>query len=213
MAIYDWLMLIVMTVAMVWGGLKGFAWQLASITSIAMSYAVAYNYREPFSGNIHWDEPSNRFLAMLILFIGTSLVASVLLRMFSGIITRITLKEFDRQMGAFFGLLKGGLICVLITLFAITLMGQSTQKQISQSRSGQLITKLLDQTDIVMPPELDHVVGPMLARMANEPQATESGFRQQSIPQMGATWQMDSRSNPAASQWRQAGPVTSAPWR
>ncbi|MFG0291163.1 MAG: CvpA family protein [Rhodopirellula sp. JB044] len=155
-------MAIVLIGAMLFGAIKGFAWQLASIASIVVSYAVAYHYREPFSQNIHAEPPWNRFLAMLILYIGTSLVIWVAFRMIGGTIDRMRLKEFDRQIGALFGLGKGAIYCTLITLFAVTLFGERTRSAIIESRSGLWIARLLDQSDAIMPEELASVVRPYL---------------------------------------------------
>ena len=121
MEIYDIIMLVILAGAAIFGAIKGFAWQLASIASIVVSYFVAYRFREPFSESIQAEPPWNRFLAMLILFIGTALVIWVGFRMISKSIDRMKLREFDRQIGALFGLAKGGLYCILITLFAVTL--------------------------------------------------------------------------------------------
>ena len=46
-------------------------------------------------------------------------------RLVSGLIDRVRLKEFDRQMGALFGAAKGVLLCVAITFFAVTLSTQA----------------------------------------------------------------------------------------
>ena len=73
METYDIIMLVVIVGATLFGAIKGFAWQLASIASIVISYIVAYKYREPISESIQADPPWDRFLAMLILYIGTSL--------------------------------------------------------------------------------------------------------------------------------------------
>ncbi|MCM2371215.1 CvpA family protein [Aporhodopirellula aestuarii] len=162
MQTYDILMAIVLIGAMLFGAIKGFAWQLASIASIVVSYAVAYHYREPFSQNIHAEPPWNRFLAMLILYVGTSLVIWVAFRMISGTIDRMKLKEFDRQIGALFGLGKGAIFCTLITLFAMTLLGDRSRSAIIESRSGRWIAQLLDQSDAIMPEELASVVQPYL---------------------------------------------------
>ncbi|MBB3208309.1 membrane protein required for colicin V production [Rhodopirellula rubra] len=162
MQTYDILMAIVLIGAMLFGAIKGFAWQLASIASIVVSYAVAYHYREPFSQNIHAEPPWNRFLAMLILYVGTSLVIWVAFRMIGGTIDRMKLKEFDRQIGALFGLGKGAIYCTLITLFAVTLLGDRTRSAIIESRSGHWIAQLLDQSDAIMPEELASVVRPYL---------------------------------------------------
>lgn len=162
MQTYDIIMAVVLTGAMLLGAIKGFAWQLASIASIAGSYAVAYHYREPFSENIHAAPPWNRFLAMLILYVGTSLVIWVAFRMIAGTIDRMKLKEFDRQIGALFGLGKGAILCTLITLFAVTLFGDSVRDAIVGSHSGGWIARLLDQSDAIMPEEFSSVVRPYL---------------------------------------------------
>lgn len=164
MEIYDIVMIVVLVGAMIFGAVKGFAWQLASIASIVISYAVAFKYREPFSQSIHAEPPWNRFLAMLILYIGTSLVIWVLFRMVSGTIDRLKLREFDRQVGAMFGLAKGALYCILITLFAVTLMGDRVRAKIVQSRSGHYIANVLQRSEAVIPPEIQQVVQPYLER-------------------------------------------------
>lgn len=161
---YDILMLVVLIGAAVFGAVKGFAWQLASIGSIVVSYMVAYNFREPVSQSIRADPPWNRFLAMLILFIGTSLVIWVAFRMISRTIDRLKLREFDRQVGALFGLAKGALYCTLITMFAVTLLGDNTREKIVSSTSGRYISQLLDRSEAVIPEEIHDVVQPYLDR-------------------------------------------------
>ena len=44
MEIYDIVMLVVLLAATLFGAFKGFAWQLASIASIVVSYIVAHKY-------------------------------------------------------------------------------------------------------------------------------------------------------------------------
>ena len=164
MEIYDIIMLVVLVAAMLFGAFKGFAWQLASIASILVSYVVAYKYREPFSQSIQAEPPWNRFLAMLILYIGTALVIWVAFRMISGSIDRLKLREFDRQVGALFGLAKGALYCMLITLFAVTLLGDGAREKIVSSKSGHYIAQVLDRSQAVIPPEIHEVVQPYLER-------------------------------------------------
>lgn len=181
---YDILMIVVLVVATLFGAIKGFAWQLASIASIFASYLVAYRFREPFSESIKADPPWNRFLAMLILYVGTSLVIWVAFRMLSKSIDKMKLKEFDRQIGAAFGLAKGALFCILITMFTVALVGPEMREKIVQSRSGYYIARVLDKSDAVMPPELHDVVAPYIERFeqrisgaAGQGDSEEGGFR------------------------------------
>ncbi|PAY18555.1 colicin V production protein [Rhodopirellula sp. SM50] len=168
METYDILMLIVLAAAAIFGAVKGFAWQLASIASIVVSYFVAYRFREPLSHSIIAEPPWNRFLAMLILFVGTSLVVWVAFNMVRRTIDRMKLKEFDRQIGALFGLLKGGLYCTLITLFAVTLMGDGIRQAIVASKSGRFIARHLDRSESVIPPEIHQFLRPYLERFDAE---------------------------------------------
>ncbi|MGI9444887.1 MAG: CvpA family protein [Rubripirellula sp.] len=173
METYDIIMLVVIVGATLFGAIKGFAWQLASIASIVISYIVAYKYREPISESIQADPPWDRFLAMLILYIGTSLLIWVAFRMVRGSIDRMKLKEFDRQIGALFGLAKGALYCTLITLFAVTLSGERVREAVVQSKSGNYIANLLDRSDSVIPEELHEVVQPYLDRFNKKFDETE----------------------------------------
>ena len=177
MEIYDIVMLVVLIGAMLYGAVKGFAWQLASIASILGSYFVALKFREPFSQSISVDPPWNRFLAMLILYIGTSLLIWVGFRMVSGSIDRMKLREFDNHIGAIFGLIKGALYCTLITMFAVTLSGQQVREAVVRSKSGIYIAKVLDRSQSVIPPEIHEVIGPYIDRFEGEFRNAQSGDR------------------------------------
>ncbi len=196
MEIYDIVMIVVLAGAMIFGAIKGFAWQLASIASIVISYAVAFKYREPFSQSIEAEPPWNRFLAMLILYIGTSLVIWVVFRMVSGTIDRLKLREFDRQVGAMFGLAKGGLYCILITLFAVTLMGDTVRTKIVQSKSGNYIANVLQRSEAVVPAEIQDVVQPYLERFDRRFQQPldSDGSSQTPWISAGTTFESDSAS-------------------
>lgn len=162
---YDLIMLIVLGMATIFGAIKGFAWQVASLASIVVSYFVAYHFRYDVAEMIQAKPPWNQFLAMLILYVGTSFVIWVGFRLISGTIDRVRLKEFDRHLGAAFGLAKGLVYCLLITMFATSLLGPKQQAAICQSRSGYYIAQALDNGVGILPKEIHDVVGPYLARL------------------------------------------------
>lgn len=168
MQIYDFVMLAVLLGATLFGAWKGLAWQLASMASIFLSYLIAVQFREAVAPMIKATPPWNVFLAMLILYVGTSLVVWVLFRFVAAFIDRVRLKEFDRQFGALFGLAKGVLLCVVITLFAVTLLSDTQKQSIINSYSGYYIAQLLDKAHGVMPEEVHDVIGPYLHRLDDE---------------------------------------------
>ena len=165
MQAYDLIMLVVLAMATIFGAIKGFAWQVASLASILISYLVAVNFRFDVAEMIQAAPPWNQFLAMLILYVGSSFVIWVAFRLLSGAIDQVRLKEFDRHLGAVFGLAKGAIYCLLITMFAMTLLGPKQQQAICQSRSGYYIASALDSASGVLPKELHDVVGPYLASL------------------------------------------------
>lgn len=164
---YDLVMVAVLTLATVWGVWKGMAWQIASLASLALSYLVALRFSEQLAPHISADAPWNRFLAMLVLYLGTSLAIWLGFRFVSSMIDRVQLKEFDRQVGGLFGLAKGVLLCVAITFFAVTLSADARQ-MVLKSRSGYYIALLIDRAEPVMPKEIDQVLRPYLDKLNHQ---------------------------------------------
>ena len=165
MQVYDLIMLIILGMATIFGAIKGLAWQVASLASIVVSYIVAYRYRIQVSQMIDAQPPWNMILAMLILYVGTGFVIWVGFRLMSGIIDKIRLKTFDRHLGALFGFGKGVVICLLITMFAMTLLGPKQQAAICQSRSGFYISAFLDKAVVLLPQEVHATIGEYLAKL------------------------------------------------
>jgi membrane protein required for colicin V production len=166
---YDLVMLAVLVGATVFGFMKGMAWQIASLASLVVGYFVALRFREPLaaSGLLGQDEPWNRFLAMLVIYVATSLVIWLAFRVVASAIDRVRLQEFDRQIGGLFGFAKGVLLCVAITFFAITLV-PGARETILGTRSGHYIAVLIARADAVMPREIHEVVDPYLSRLEQE---------------------------------------------
>ena len=159
---YDLVMLVLLVGAALFGAVKGLAWQIASMASIFASYFVAYQFRDQFAQEINAQPPWNMFSAMLILFLGTSVVIWIAFRMVANLIDRMKLREFDRQAGALLGLAKGGLLCIVVTFFAVTLLGDNQRRAIVQSYSGRYIAKFLHDADSVMPLEVKGILGPYI---------------------------------------------------
>ena len=168
MQIYDLIMITVLVAAMVFGAWKGFVWQLASLASLVVSYFVALRFSSDLAPYLSGEEPLNRFLAMLLIYVGCGLIIWILFRMLSGLIDRVKLKEFDRHMGALTGLAKGGLLCIAITFFAVSLSGENFRNSILESHSGRYIGHFIERIDSIMPQGINEMVHPILERLDAE---------------------------------------------
>ncbi|MFN7840401.1 MAG: CvpA family protein, partial [Pirellula sp.] len=175
MQTYDILMLIILAATTIFGGIKGFAWQVASLASIVASYFIAYSFRNDVAKMINADPPWNLFLAMLLLYFGSSFVIWMVFRLVSTSIDKVKLREFDRHLGAGFGFIKGVLLCLIVTMFAMSLLGANQQQRIANSRSGFYISKILANAGGILPAEIKQVVGPYINNFERRLQQGQAG--------------------------------------
>ena len=164
---YDLAMIAVLIGATLFGFFKGMAWQVASLASLVASYFVALRLSPLVAPHLSQPEPINRFIAMLLIYLLTSLTIWLVFRKVSLAIERVQLKEFDRQVGGLFGAAKGVLFCVAITFFAVSLSAKGRETVLA-SRSGYYIARLLQQADPVMPKELHAVLDPYLRELEEQ---------------------------------------------
>jgi len=165
MQTYDLLMLLVLVAATIFGFWKGMAWQIASLASLVVSYIAALRFSERLAPTFGDTAPWNRFVAMLVIYMVASFMIWTAFRLVSGLIDKVRLEAFDKQLGAMFGFAKGVLLCVAITFFAVTLLPPAQGEAIVGSQSGQYIVALLNKADAVVPPELHEVIDPYLQRV------------------------------------------------
>ncbi len=162
--IYDAVMLAVLIAATILGAWKGMAWQITSLAAIVVSGMVAIHFSGPLAPFFSDREPWNRFIAMFVLYLLTSFTIWVLFRFVARFIDRVKLKEFDRQMGALFGLAKGILFCVVITFFAVTL-SENLRQTVLGSFSGRAIAVLIKNATPVLPEEVTDVLGKYIEKL------------------------------------------------
>ena len=160
MGIYDIAMLIVVGGSIWFGYWKGLAWQIASLSAIIVSYIVAVNFRDQVAGFIQTDEPWNRIGAMLILFLGTSLIIWTIYASVAKSLKKHELKGFDRQTGALLGAVKGALLCMVITMFSVSLLGENAHNAIDGSKFGPYVETGIWKVSAFVPEELAKYVDP-----------------------------------------------------
>lgn len=165
MQTYDLIMVLVLGAATLFGFWKGMAWQIASLASLIVSYFAALRFSTQLAPMFGETAPLNRFAAMLVIYIVTSFIIWTLFRLVSGVIDKVRLESFDKQLGAVFGFAKGVLLCVAITFFAVTLLPPAQGEAIVSSQSGRYIVALLDKSHSVFPPEVHQVVDPYLNKI------------------------------------------------
>jgi membrane protein required for colicin V production len=194
MQTYDLLMLLVLVCATMFGFWKGMAWQLASLASLFVSGVVAMKFSERLAPTFGDTAPLNRIAAMLAIYVVTSFMIWTAFRLVSGVIDKVKLEAFDKQLGAMFGLAKGILVCVGLTFFAVALLPQAQSEMVSSSLSGHYTVVFLDKADAVLPPEVHQAIDPYLnkvqERLNPNRQASWPGTAapQNSVPAQSTGW-------------------------
>jgi membrane protein required for colicin V production len=161
---YDILMLVILGGATLLGAWKGMAWQLASLGSLVLSYFLALRFSAQLAPMFGSSAPLNRFIAMLVIYLVTSVVVWLSFRMVSGFLDKIKLRDFDHQVGGLFGFVKGVLLCLAITFFALGI-ASDLREHILGTHSGHYIALFLNKAEAVMPKEIHQVLDPYLDKL------------------------------------------------
>lgn len=181
MEIYDIIMLVILVGAVIFGAVKGMAWQIASIAALVVSYFVAVNFNEPVSQYIKVEAPLNKLAAMLLLYLGTSFAIWIMFGFVRRSLEKMSLKEFDRHAGALLGAITGVLLCVSVTLFSVTMLKEDQRQYIVRSKSGLYITQKINEFESVFPPAVHQVLEPYIKRL-NEEVIRQGGERSNGQP-------------------------------
>jgi membrane protein required for colicin V production len=187
---YDRVMLGLLAVAAVLGYFKGMVWQLAWIAGIVASTTVAIRFSGPLAGFFGQQPPWNRLLAMLALYVATSLVVWLVFRVVSGAISAVHLSSFDHQLGLLLGLAKGVLLCIVVTFFAVTL-APGYRDQIVGSRSGRIVAELIVRADEFLPADVVETVQPFVKQFEDrvrEPSASAAAATEPLPSPLRALW-------------------------
>lgn len=171
---YDLVMLGILAAAAALGYFKGIVWQIAWIAGIAASSFLALRFSGQLAPFVGQQAPWNRLIAMLAIYVGTSLAVWLVFRVISGAINAIHLSAFDHQLGLLLGLAKGVLMCIVVTFFAVTL-APAYRDQIVASRSGKLVAEIIMRADEVLPPNIAEPVQPFVKQFEDQFQRPAAG--------------------------------------
>ncbi len=164
---YDIVMLGILAAAAVLGYFKGVIWQLAWIAGIAASAIMALRFGGPLAPFFGGQAPWNRLVAMLALYVATSMAVWLVFGAVSGIIKTAQLSSFDHQMGLLFGMAKGALLCIVVTFFAV-MLAPGYRDQIVGSHSGRMVAELIVRSDQFLPTDIIETVKPFVQRFEDE---------------------------------------------
>ncbi len=132
---FDLVALVVLVGTIFWGGMRGVVSQVAAIATWIVSWQLASRYYWLVDRFVTISEPWRRPVASLIVFVASAIAIGIAARFLKRGLSLAGMREFDRQMGALVGGLKGALICVVLAFFA-TVVSDKTRAALVESKSG-----------------------------------------------------------------------------
>ena len=122
--VFDWILVGIIVVSSVFGLLRGFVKELLSLASWVAAFFVARLFSFKLSNfMIDWiDQPQFRVIAaFVILFAITLVVGALINNVFSRLVSATGLTSTDRLFGMVFGVVRGGLlVIIMVSLLSLT---------------------------------------------------------------------------------------------
>ncbi len=154
---YNVLVVCVLLFFLVRGASRGLVWQLAGILGIMLCITFAGSASKVIGPHINLPQPTNQWAVMFITYMLASLVAFGFARTLNGWIEKMEMKEYNRHLGAVFGLLKGALL-VLIMTFMIVTFSEKTRNSLKDSQAAHIAARIIHQIEPLVPDKLNGAV-------------------------------------------------------
>lgn len=172
--ILDLLVIGVVLGAALLGAWKGLAWQLAGILSLVAGFVVALPLSGPTAHFFGQTAPLNRFIAVAVLYAAVSLAIYLTAFFYREAIQKWKLDNWDRHLGSLLGVVKGGLLCLTLTFFAITLFA-GLREPILTTRSGKAMAYTMNALHPVWPPGMHAIIHPYIHHLEEPDEDAEQG--------------------------------------
>ena len=153
MASTDWILLAVLAASMLLGAWRGLVYEVLSVTGWIAAFLLAQWFAPDVAEKLPMQNSGEtlRYAAAFVLdFIASVFVAGLISALMKKIISVVGLRPVDRILGAFFGLFRG-----LIFLLALSVVVHMTALQKSdwwlESQGGPILMTLLKDLRPILP--------------------------------------------------------------
>jgi uncharacterized membrane protein required for colicin V production len=147
---YDGVILALLVYSAWNGAQKGLITQLAWIAAMILCFKFADKLAPMIEPQINVEQPLRHWIAMFVLYIGFSLGSFMVARIMNSWLEKAKFKDFDKHLGGILGLLKGAVIALVVTFFAVTL-SESLKATVLKSYTGIATCEFLDRVEPLTP--------------------------------------------------------------
>lgn len=158
----DWTLLAVMLLSVLVGLWRGLIFELMSLVGWVVAYVLAQMYAGTVAPYLPIGAPGSPLqlgAALVLTFIGVLMVWVLLARLLQLLLHATPLTVVDRTLGAGFGLLRGGVLLLLLTnVVALTPAVRSSPWQ--QSHGAVWLARASQQIKPMLPAVMTRYLGP-----------------------------------------------------
>ncbi len=160
LAALDWIILAILLLSMVLGAWRGLVYEVLSVLGWFAAFIVAQLYATTMGDLLPMTGATDalRYAAGFVLtFIASAFVAGLLAWLAKKLIETVGLRPVDRTLGAFFGLLRGGLILLAATT-AVLMTPLKEGQWWKQSAGAGLLSATLRSLKPILPSDVGQYI-------------------------------------------------------
>lgn len=149
----DWILLVILLASSLMGAWRGLVYEVMSVIGWLASFVLAQWFAADVAQRLpmHSAGESLRYAAgFVIVFVASVFAAGLISAMLRKLISVIGLRPVDRVLGAGFGLFRGVILLLALTV-VLHLMSMTQSEWWQESQGGPVLTALLKGLKPVLP--------------------------------------------------------------
>ena len=153
MAVADWAFLAILAVSLLIGAWRGLVYEVLSVLGWALSFYLAQWFAPDLASRLPLQgasEPVRYAAAFVLIFVVAVLLAGLVAVLFKKMVEAIGLRPVDRTLGAAFGLVRGGILLLALTV-VVNMTAFKSSAWWQQSQGAEVLTAALKGLKPVLP--------------------------------------------------------------
>ncbi|MCA9088712.1 MAG: CvpA family protein [Planctomycetaceae bacterium] len=164
---YDVVVLAILVFFTARGAIKGVIWQVAGIAGVILCFAFADGISNALGPYVTLQPPLNHWVVLFGGYLFFSFVSFGLARSATKWVEKADMKEYNRHLGGVLGLVKGVMLCTVMTFLIVT-VSPDAREALKDSKSGWACAHLMFQLHPILPAKLHDAVGDYIHLLDND---------------------------------------------
>jgi len=166
-SVFDLIILAILVALTLRGIWKGMVSQIVSVAAFLVCWFVATRFGSLVAPTIPLEAPWNQVAAMAIIFLITLVAIRFGYTALETLIKHWHLQKLNTLLGGVLGFIKGLLLCLIITFFAV-MLSETSRAVVFNSQSGIHLVQLITRISLFVPRDSYEFVHAQFAQFQNQ---------------------------------------------